>query len=74
MIDIVNCRPGQIVNPNDLLFKIDPRSYRMELDKAEAEVRRAEARMKRYTSQLARVKENFNSKVTGYSAARNSRE
>ena len=52
----VNCRPGQLVKTNELLFEIDPRSYEAERSKAEAEVRRAEARVKRWTSQLARAK------------------
>jgi RND family efflux transporter MFP subunit len=59
----VNCRLGQIVNANVPLFQIDPRPYQAERDKAEAEVRRAEARWKRWTSQLARVKKQVERKV-----------
>ena len=52
----VYCRLGQIVKANDPLFRIDPRPYEAERDKAEAEVRRAAARSKRLTSQLAGTK------------------
>ncbi len=52
----VDCRPGQLVKTDDLLFEIDARSYEAERNKAEAEVRRAESRVKRWASQLARAK------------------
>ena len=35
----VECHPGQTVQKGAILFKIDPRSYRLVLAKAEAEVR-----------------------------------
>ena len=40
----VDCQPGQKVRKGDLLYVIDPRSYKAELEKAEAEVRVAKAR------------------------------
>src|SRR5262249_7898366 len=43
----VHFHPGDAVKPGDLLFRIDPRSYQGELDKAEAQVQRAEAHLKR---------------------------
>ena len=46
MIIDVRCRPGEIVKVDDLLFQIDARPYRAELDKADAEVRRVEARLR----------------------------
>ncbi len=45
-------RPGRIVQQGDTLFQIDPRSYRLELDKAEAEVRRAQSRLEPLSIQL----------------------
>jgi RND family efflux transporter MFP subunit len=63
MIVNVNCRLGETVKANDLLFKIDPRSCQAELDKAEAEVRRAQSRMKRCQIKLANVKTLFENKV-----------
>jgi RND family efflux transporter MFP subunit len=63
MIVNANCRLGETVKANDLLFKIDPRSYQAELDKAEAEVRRAKSRMKRCQIKLANVKSLFENKL-----------
>ena len=36
----VNCQPGQVVKPDERLFKIDPRLYKAALDQAEAELER----------------------------------
>jgi RND family efflux transporter MFP subunit len=49
-------RPGAEVKPGDLLFELDPRSYRVEVDKAQAELQRAEARLRRAEADLARVR------------------
>jgi RND family efflux transporter MFP subunit len=54
----VHFSPGDIVKLGDLLFTIDSRSYRAELDVAEAQVARAQAHLRRraqttaYTKQL----------------------
>jgi RND family efflux transporter MFP subunit len=40
-----NCLPGQKVALGDLLFQIDPRPYKAELERAQAEVRVAQARL-----------------------------
>jgi RND family efflux transporter MFP subunit len=45
MIVTANCQPGQKVARGDLMFQIDPRSYKAELDGAQAEVRVAQARL-----------------------------
>jgi RND family efflux transporter MFP subunit len=45
-LESVECRLGQVVKKGDVLFVIDPRPYRVALDKAEAEVRRVQARVK----------------------------
>jgi RND family efflux transporter MFP subunit len=49
---LVNCQPGQTVAKGDVLFLIDPRAYQAELDKAEAEVRAAQARVKARLEEL----------------------
>ncbi len=51
----ISSRPGQVVQKGDNLFQIDPRSYRLELDKAEAEVRRSQSRLKPLSARLDRV-------------------
>ena len=45
MIVDVACQPGQKVRKGALLYVIDPRPYKAELEKAEAEVRVARARL-----------------------------
>jgi RND family efflux transporter MFP subunit len=52
----VACRPGQMVKRAERLFVIDPRPYRVALDKAEAEHERAVARLKRSQLRLANTK------------------
>jgi RND family efflux transporter MFP subunit len=49
----VNCRPGQRVKQGQLLFVIDPRPYQAEVEKAAAEVRLAQSRMKGVRTKLA---------------------
>jgi RND family efflux transporter MFP subunit len=49
-------RPGSEVKRGDLLFEIDPRPYQAEATKAEAEVARAMAHLKRLTADLERAK------------------
>ncbi len=49
----VNCRLGQAVKKGNTLFEIDGRSYRAELAKAEAGVRRAQAQLKRSQAESA---------------------
>lgn len=53
-IDSVNFAEGSIVRKGDLLFVIDQRPYRAELDKAEAELTRAQARTELAQSDVAR--------------------
>jgi RND family efflux transporter MFP subunit len=64
-LDQVYCRIGQTVKKGDLLFEIDPRPFQAELDKAGAEVRRAQARLKRWTSELGGAKAGLNQHVIG---------
>jgi RND family efflux transporter MFP subunit len=53
-IESVNFSEGSLVNKGDLLFVIDPRPYRAELAKAEAELTRATARVELADSDVAR--------------------
>ena len=46
MLNRVACRTGQRVKKGDVLFEIDPRAYALELQKAEAEVRRLQSRVR----------------------------
>jgi RND family efflux transporter MFP subunit len=52
----VNFHPGDTVKPGDLLFRIDSRSYQAVLDKAAAEVQRAEAHFRRRSLMTANTK------------------
>lgn len=53
-IDSVNFSEGSVVKKGDLLFVIDPRPYRAELSKAEAELTRATARADLANSDVSR--------------------
>jgi RND family efflux transporter MFP subunit len=53
-IESVNFAEGSLVRKGDLLFVIDPRPYRAELAKAEAELTRATARVELADSDVAR--------------------
>ena len=53
-IESVNFAEGSLVRKGDLLFVIDPRPYRAELAKAEAELTRATARVELAESDVAR--------------------
>jgi RND family efflux transporter MFP subunit len=53
-IESVNFAEGSLVRAGDLLFIIDPRPYRAELAKAEAELTRATARVELAESDVAR--------------------
>lgn len=53
-IESVNFAEGSLVKKGDLLFVIDPRPYRAELAKAEAELTRATARVELADSDVAR--------------------
>src|SRR5262249_55112820 len=53
-IESVNFAEGGVVRKGDLLFVIDPRPYRAELSKAEAELSRAVARSELTASDMQR--------------------
>jgi membrane fusion protein, multidrug efflux system len=48
-------QPGAEVKKGDLLFEIDPRPYKAALDQVEADIKQAEARVKRLTAEFARA-------------------
>lgn len=54
-IESVNYTEGQEVEKGDVLFVIDPRPYRAELERAEAELQRARARAELARSEAARA-------------------
>jgi RND family efflux transporter MFP subunit len=56
MLDKVAFQAGAAVKKGDLLFQIDPRPYRAALDKADADVRLAEAHLKRLSTDLERAR------------------
>lgn len=54
-LDKVNFKDGSLVRKGDVLFEIDPRTYRAILKQAEANVQEAEARVKRLDADVARA-------------------
>ncbi|WP_422925894.1 efflux RND transporter periplasmic adaptor subunit [Singulisphaera sp. PoT] len=59
-LEKVNFKDGAEVKEGDLLFEIDPRIYQAELDRAEATVLQAEARVKRLEADNRRANLLFN--------------
>ncbi|HBD20748.1 MAG TPA: efflux transporter periplasmic adaptor subunit, partial [Arenimonas sp.] len=55
-IESVNFREGQEVKKGDVLFVLDARSYRAELDRAQAELSRARSEAALAGSELARAR------------------
>jgi RND family efflux transporter MFP subunit len=55
-IDKVNVKEGAAVKRGDVLFEIDPRPYKAELDQVNAELVLAEARLKKADAELERAK------------------
>jgi RND family efflux transporter MFP subunit len=62
-VDKVNVKEGGEVKQGDVLFEIDPRPYQAELDKADAEVARAEAHLRRLSADFDRAKKQLTSKA-----------
>src|SRR5262249_32266842 len=55
-IDKVNFKEGAAVKRGDVLFEIDPRPYKADLDQAGAELVLAEAKLKKAATDLERAK------------------
>jgi RND family efflux transporter MFP subunit len=55
-IDTVNFKDGAAVKRGDLLFEIDPRPYKADLDQADAELVLAKAKLKKAAADLERAK------------------
>jgi RND family efflux transporter MFP subunit len=53
-LDKIHFKDGALVNKGDLLFEIDPRTYKAALDEAEGNLASLEARLKRLNADLAR--------------------
>jgi RND family efflux transporter MFP subunit len=62
-VDKVNVKEGGEVKQGEVLFEVDPRPYRAELDKADAEVARAEAHFKRLSADFDRAKKQLTGKA-----------
>jgi RND family efflux transporter MFP subunit len=55
-VEKVHFKDGSLVKKGDLLFELDPRVYQATLEKSQAELAVAEARLKRVDAELARAK------------------
>lgn len=55
-LESIHFKDGQTVKEGDLLFVIDPRPYQAELDRAEAELKLAQARLSLAVNDLGRAK------------------
>ncbi|MBV9491934.1 MAG: efflux RND transporter periplasmic adaptor subunit [Verrucomicrobia bacterium] len=63
-IDKISFKAGQMVQPGDLLFVIDPRPYQSALDQATANLKDAEANRELQQANFARADQLFQNKVT----------
>jgi multidrug efflux system membrane fusion protein len=61
----VNFREGSKVSKDAVLFEIDPRPYKADLDKAEASIVQAQARLTRLEGDLTRAQELFRRQSLG---------
>jgi RND family efflux transporter MFP subunit len=59
----VACKQGAAVKKGDLLFEVDPRPYEIDLEKAVAEVQRAEATRNKAAADLERAKKLMEAKT-----------
>jgi membrane fusion protein, multidrug efflux system len=63
-IDRIGFTDGQLVQPGDLLFVIDPRPYQAAFDEATANLKDAEANRQLQQANFARAEQLFQNKVT----------
>jgi RND family efflux transporter MFP subunit len=64
-VDAAPFREGDVVKEGDLLFQIDPRSYRADFNQAEANFKQADAERRLQDRNLARGKQLFESRSIG---------
>jgi RND family efflux transporter MFP subunit len=64
-LDKVNFKEGALVKQGDVLFEIDPRLYRADLDRAEGAVAQYEARVRRLERDYNRVKNLLSRRAVG---------
>lgn len=62
-LEQVNFKAGDAVNKGDLLFQIDPRPFRAQLNRAQADLDQAKARLELARNDLARAQHMFKSKA-----------
>jgi len=62
-LDKVNFKEGVLVKKGDVLFEIDPRTYKTALANAEGNLAQAQAKLQRLESDLARATQLINSKT-----------
>jgi multidrug efflux system membrane fusion protein len=62
-LEKINFKDGTKVKTGDLLFVIDPRPYRAELDRAEAELQQARTRLELAKNELARAAKLFGARA-----------
>src|SRR5436309_16071547 len=62
-LDKVNFKEGALVKKGDVLFEIDPRTYKTALANAEGNLAQAQAKLQRLESDLARATQLINSKT-----------
>jgi RND family efflux transporter MFP subunit len=62
-LDKVNFKEGALVNKGDLLFEIDPRTYRTGLANAEGNLASAQAKLQRLDADLGRARQLVNTKA-----------
>lgn len=54
-LDKIHFKAGQIINKGDLLFTIDPRPFKAELDRANAQIKSAQAELEHAQFDLKRI-------------------
>src|SRR5580704_12586382 len=64
-LDKVNFKEGDLVKKGDVLFEIDPRTYRAALNQAEGNLASMEARVVRLDADLARARQMFAKQAIG---------
>jgi RND family efflux transporter MFP subunit len=64
-LDKIHFKDGSLVRQGDLLFEIDPRPFRAELERTEANLAQAESRLKRMEADFQRGQEMLQTRAIG---------